>query len=578
MGRGLTLHEDTTPASVALDETLRAVAEEQPALFEEVRRTSPGEPHRQALLLAARRIAARRTGDDSLGYADVEDLRQDLVRVQESLAAAGAARQAYGGLQQLLWQVDTFGFHLAELEVRQHSSVHARALAELDSGAEPGEQTREVLETLRTVARIQRRFGPRACRRYVVSFTHSSDDIAAVYRLADIALAGEPVELDVVPLFETEEDLGRCVEVVDRSLALPQVRSRLAASGRRYEVMLGYSDSAKGVGPVSATFALDAAQAGLVDWARSRSVRLTLFHGRGGAVGRGGGPAHRAILGQAPGSLQGRLKVTEQGESVFARYGNPAVAVRHLEQVTGAAVRASTPPFIERALGSAERYRPLGTQLSSAARRAYLELVGTPGFAEWFATVTPVEELALLPLGSRPARRRTGPAGLDDLRAIPWVFSWSQARVNLPGWYGLGTALQAVDDVDLLREAWRNWPLFQVLVENAEMSLAKTDVRIMQRFLELGDRPDLTRAVLGEHERTRDAVCLVTEQEELLTDRPALGRAIQLRNPYLDALSYLALRALRTLREGSQPGNRPSVDHLLLLCVNGVAAGLQNTG
>ena len=417
------------------------------------------------------------------------DLLHELKVLQDSLVSAGAPRQAYGQLQQLIWQVSSFGFHLAELEVRQHSSVHTKALEEVLSGGELSDQTEEVLATLRVIGQIQQRFGPEACRRYVVSFTRNAGDLAAVYELADAAMDGRPIELDVVPLFETGEDLQNSVEVLDNAIQLTRVRHRLTANDRRFEVMLGYSDSAKDVGPVSATLALYDAQARITAWAQRNAIRLTLFHGRGGALGRGGGPANRAVLAQAPGSVAGRFKLTEQGEAIPARYGNAAIAQRHIEQVTAATLLASTPAIEERALAAAERFAVVEKTLDEAARTAYHRLVKADGFAEWFGRVTPLEELGQLPLGSRPARRGVAVSSLEDLRAIPWVFAWSQARVNAPGWYGLGSALAAVGDVAVLQDANKNWPLFQVMLENAEMSLAKTDRRILGRYLELGDRP-----------------------------------------------------------------------------------------
>jgi phosphoenolpyruvate carboxylase len=344
--------------------------------------------------------------------------------------------------------------------------------------------------------------------------------------------------------------------------------------------MLGYSDSAKDVGPVSATLALYDAQARLTAWAGRHALRLTLFHGRGGALGRGGGPANRAVLAQAPGSVAGRFKVTEQGEVVFARYGDPVIARRHIEQVASAVLLASTPAVEDRARDAAVRFAELAATLDAAARKAYHDLVHSHGFADWFARVTPLEEVGALRLGSRPAwRDRTG-ASLDDLRAIPWVFSWAQTRVNLPGWYGLGAGLEAVGDLALLRRAYQSWPLFTVMLENAEMSLAKTDRRIAGRYLELGDRPDLTERVLDEHARTTAQVLAVTGHGRLLEDRRVLGRAVALRNPYVDALSLLQVRALRTLRgdPSATAGEDAAVRRLLQITVSGVAAGLQNTG
>ena len=354
--------------------------------------------------------------------------------------------------------------------------------------------------------------------------------------------------------------------------------------------MLGYSDSAKELGPVSATLALYDAQERLAQWAAERDVRLTLFHGRGGALGRGGGPAGRAVLAQAPGSVDGRLKVTEQGEVIFARYGHPVIGQRHLEQVTSAVMLASVHHTQEQGREASRRFRPVADQIARAALHAYRSLVEAEGFAEWLARISPLEELSRLRIGSRPARRGvgtpggpTGPASLDDLRAIPWVFSWAQTRLNLPGWYGLGSGLAAIartgDGLQQAQEAYHGWPLLTVLFDNAEMSLAKTDRTMAARHLALGDRPDLTEQVLTEYDRTRALIVQVTGHDRLLENRPVLSRAVTLRDPYVDALSYLQLRALAALRSGqSDPALRDRLERLLLLTINGVAAGLQNTG
>ena len=580
LGRSLTLDAATTPPSAPVRRILEDARAVNPELIADIETRSPSEPHRQLLLLAARRLAATRGRDADFGYPRASDFAHELKVLQDSLVSAGAPRQAYGQLQQLIWQVSSFGFHLAELEVRQHSSVHAKALEEVLGGGELSDQTEEVLATLRVIGQIQQRFGPEACRRYVVSFTRNAGDLAAVYELADAALDGRPIELDVVPLFETGEDLQNSVEVLDNAIQLTRVRHRLTANDRRFEVMLGYSDSAKDVGPVSATLALYDAQARITAWAQRNAIRLTLFHGRGGALGRGGGPANRAVLAQAPGSVAGRFKLTEQGEAIPARYGNAAIAQRHIEQVTAATLLASTPAIEERATAAADRFGEIEKVLDEAARTAYHRLVKADGFAEWFGRVTPLEELGQLPLGSRPARRGVAVSSLEDLRAIPWVFAWSQARVNAPGWYGLGSALEAVGDVAALQDANKNWPLFQVMLENAEMSLAKTDRRILNRYLELGDRPDLSQLMLDEHALTTEWVLKVLGGDRLLAGRRVLGRAVELRNPYVDALSYLQLRALRTLRTDDSLDEEQIVRtrRLLLLTVSGVAAGLQNTG
>ena len=599
IGRALTLSAATTPPSAELSALLGRARAVAPELVADLALRSPAEPHRQAVLWLAARIAGTRRRDADLGYARPADLAADLGVVQESLVAAGAPRQAYGELQHLVWQVETFGFHLAELEVRQHSAVHASALAEIaehgPDGAGLSLMTREVLETIRVLDAIQRRFGPRAARRYVVSFTRSAADLAAVDALARHALGAgaATLELDVVPLFETGADLEQCVQTLDTLLTDPVAAGRLERDGRHLEVMLGYSDSAKDVGATSAALVLHDAQARLVAWAARHDIALTLFHGRGGSLGRGGGPANRAIVAQAPGSVAGRFKVTEQGEVIFARYGRETIARRHIEQVAAATLQAWLPPTTERGERAAAEFAGLAAVLDRASREAFLALVKADGFADWFAQVTPLDETALLQIGSRPAKRGLDPGAarsLDDLRAIPWVFSWSQARLNLPGWYGLGSGLEAVGDLAALRAARAEWPLFTVLLENAEMSLAKADRRIAADYLALGDRPDLAARVLAEYDRTREWVLAVTGHTRLLEDRRVLGRAVQLRDPYVDALSFLQLRALRALRSeaGSGPSSGPSSDpggggrddlqRLLLITVNGIAAGLQNTG
>ena len=576
IGRSLTLDAATTPASAAVRRIIDDARSEDSEVVGDLITRSPGELHRVALLLAAHRVAATRLRNADLSYRSAPELLADLHAIQTSLAA-GAARQAYGELQHLIWQVESFGFHLAELEVRQHSGVHAAALAEIQNGGELSPATEDVLATFRVMAQIQQRFGTDACRRYVVSFTRSAEDVAAVHELAHHALDGRELVLDVVPLFETGEDLARCIEVLDGVIAMPETRRRLTATGRRFEVMLGYSDSAKDIGPVSATLALYDAQARLAAWAGRHAIRLTLFHGRGGALGRGGGPANRAVLAQAPGSVAGRFKVTEQGEVIFARYGDPIIARRHIEQVAAAVLLASTPTVEDRAREAAEEFADLAATLDKAAREAYHDLVRADGFPQWFAQVTPLEEIGALRIGSRPARRDGGStSSLEHLRAIPWVFSWAQTRVNLPGWYGLGTGMATVGDPDLLRRAYESWPLFTVMLENAEMSLAKTDRRIARHYLDLGGRPDLTERVLDEHVRTTSQVLAVTGHTRLLEDRRVLGRAVALRNPYVDALSHLQVRALRALREGTV--DDAGMRRLLQITVNGIAAGLQNTG
>jgi phosphoenolpyruvate carboxylase len=585
IGRSLSQSAELAPPSSALRSSLDADASTHPKAVGELVRSAVGQPHRQKVRFTAARVRATRTRDADLAYRSPAELLDDLRLVQASLAAAGATRSAYGELQNLIWQVETFGFHLADLEIRQHSKVHAAALADLDAhDGEPTEDmTREVLATIRVMAALQDRWGERTCHRYVVSFCASADDIAAVPRLVRYALGdrAEQARVDVVPLFETGEDLRRCTTTLDEWVAAHGKPDRL-------EVMLGYSDSAKDVGPLSATLLLYDAQAALAAWAAEHEVALTLFHGRGGSLGRGGGPVNRAILAQPPGSVAGRFKVTEQGEVIFARYGNPKIAERHLEQVTAAVLLAGTDEVGARNSTAAQRFAPLGAVMEAASRTAYRALVETDGFADFFARVSPLEELSDLALGSRPSRRPGGDGDgdgdrgltLDDLRAIPWVFAWSQTRCNLTGWYGLGSGLAAAVSAGDLRDAYREWPLFTALIDNAEMSLAKTDRVVAERYLALGDRPDISERILTELDLTTTQVLAVLDSDRLLRRRRILAAAVDLRNPYVDALSHLQLRALRALRHGAfaDGAEERRLRDLLLLTVNGVAAGLQNTG
>ncbi|MBS1672442.1 MAG: phosphoenolpyruvate carboxylase [Actinobacteria bacterium] len=582
IGRTLTLDAEGTPPSPEAEALWEALHAAYPLTAAEIATRSPAEPHRRILLLLAHRVGATRRVDEG-GYTDPEQLVADLRTVQSSLEAAGAHRHAFGGVQHLIWQVQTYGFHLAELEVRQHSQVHARALAELDAGdAEAGlsAETEEVLAVFRTIREIQRARGPRAAGRYVVSFTRSAQDLANVHRLAAYACGDDVPVLDVVPLFETFADLQAAPAILAEIVRHPAFAARLAETDRRLEVMLGYSDSSKDVGPVAANLALYEAQAEISAWAQREHIELTLFHGRGGALGRGGGPANSAILAQPPHSVDGRFKLTEQGEVIFARYGEPAIAMRHIDQVTAATLLASSPSVEQRNSAAAERFAEVATVLDRASRERFFSLVKAEGFAPWFARVTPMEEVGLLALGSRPARRGLSVESLEDLRAIPWVFAWTQARINLAGWFGLGSALDAVGDEQLLRDAYRDWPLLRTMVDNVAMSLAKTDPRIARRYLALGDRDDLAALVLDELELTRAWVIRLTGGERLLQNKPVLQRAVAMRSPYVDALSLLQLRALKALRDADEqaPAPDPELQRLLLLSVSGVAAGLQNTG
>jgi len=596
-------------------------AEALPETDRQLRRRFPDEPYRQRFGFIAERLRRTRvaltddTGPRSGHYESAAELDAELAEVQAALDDDGLARVAWGEVAELRWQVATFGFHLASLEIRQHGAVHRAALATMtDAAADtadtalevaPGVALGEVLATFRSVGALQERFGEEACRRFVVSFTAGARDVTDVLRLARIASAGSAdtdagriapaPRLDIVPLFESSEALAAAGPILDELLRDPGYRDHLRARGDHQEVMLGYSDSNKEVGFLAAAWMLHRAQEALVAVGREHGVELTLFHGRGGAIGRGGGPANRAILGGAPGSVDGRLKLTEQGEVIAANYADPAIARRHLEQLTGAALIASTPEHDAAATAALREGGPALAELADTARTAYRALVhDDPGFAAFFRHITPIAELSDLRLGSRPAARGragvidAGAPPIDALRAIPWTFAWSQSRINLPGWYGLGAALEAFrsahgdDGLAEIGRLYRSWPFLASVLDNAEMILAKADMGVARRYASLATGRDDERrwaTIEAEYHRTVGYLLRVTGRDHLLDGAPVLQRSIALRNPYVDALSELQVRLLARLRAlPADDTERGRVLRLVQLSVNGVAAGLQNTG
>jgi phosphoenolpyruvate carboxylase len=621
----------------ALARRLSADADDLGDVERSLRRRFRDEPFRRRLGAIAERIARTRRvlvedadarSPSARGaYRSASELRDELRELGAALVAAGLARFADGELRDFRRQVDAFGFHLASLEVRQHAAVHAAALRALRAPASPsapvdaplpdapGVTAAEVLATFRAVASLQERFGEEACRRYVVSFTRTAADALAVLDLADLAAASGPdvppaavtagfgparPALDVVPLLESSDALESSGNLLEALLSDGRYRAHLASRGDAQEVMLGYSDSNKEVGYLAAAWLLYRAQQALIDVARRDGIRLTLFHGRGGAIGRGGGPARRAILGLAPGALDGGLKVTEQGEVIAARYGDPDIALREVEQMAAAtlvarlapAYRVSAEPGAEATLA----------ELAGVARDAYRSLVwDDPAFPAFFAAATPIAAIAGLRLGSRPAARpgrqssadaagsraEPPPVPIASLRAIPWVFAWSQTRLEVPGWYGLGSAVArwSADRADaqaVLRDLYRRWPMFASLVDNAELSIARVDLAVGRRWAALAPEPDASRIfgmIAAEHERTRSAIGSITGRRVPLAASPVLRTAIDRRNPDVDVLSAAQLALLREIR--SLPADDPRRERLRAtarLTLNGVAAGLQTTG
>jgi phosphoenolpyruvate carboxylase len=586
-----------------LELSLASDRERWPEIAARARPRTPHEPWREKLwYMQARLRATIEHGED--GYPSAQRYRADLAVLDRALRAAGLDVVADQALRDALRRVDVFGFHLASLDLRQHSGVHDRVVGELlarggrpdyldlDEGGRRAvlgevlarpiapvrdrdaltEETRELLATLDVVGRARRELGPRACERYVVSFTREVSDLLEIVLLARAAGLA-PGELRPVPLLEQLEDLARAEAIAHDVLAHPVLRGELDGE---LEVMVGYSDSGKQAGYVASAMALRRAQQVLAEVCTGAGVMLTVFHGRGGALGRGGGPEGDAIRAQPPEALRGRIRVTEQGETVTARYGKPAIAERDLE-LTIAAVLAATGAAKPDARGDEAALQRAG----EAAYRAYLALTADEDLlARYTVAATPIEDVAHLPIGSRPARR-SGRLALEALRAIPWVFSWTQSRHGVPGWFGVGTAIDAlVADLGepATRELVERSRFFRTLVQNCELSLVRSDIEVAAEYARLAD-PDarqLFAVIQAEHARTVRALRTILRMEPPLATRPYLRASVERRNPHLDVLSQVQIEALRRRRAGD--GNIERLTRIVFTTIGGIAAGLQTAG
>jgi phosphoenolpyruvate carboxylase len=591
-----------TQRAPLLEPALQAGSERFPQLADELARRNPEEPYRRFFALTRERLRA--TGEGAAeGYTGAAELLADLRLAERALHAQGADRIAAGDLHDVIRQVEVFGFHIARLDVREHAVRHRQAVGELLGYEELDEDARQAalaraLAGPPTLLPADPAVLSPAAREVVGGFTMLRDALSGGYRdaLGSYVISGAAapsdvlavlllmkaagIEMPIVPLFEFGASLRDAAATMAALLDQPAYRAALRSWGDTQEVMIGYSDSNKDVGYLASTWGVRAAQTAIAEILRARGVRFTFFHGRGGALGRGGGPTNVAILAQPPGTVEGRIKLTEQGEVIAAKYSTPQIAHRELELVAGAVLVSRLLPQ-----PAAERLRvfeELLERMADRSRQVYRDLVyGHPGFDRFFEQATPIEEIARLRLGSRPARRG-GSQRIQDLRAIPWVFSWTQARIILPGWYGLGTALaQARDEAGLavLQEMDRDWPFFAALLSNAEMALAKADLTIGERYAGLVEDETLREAIWGpiraEYERTRRLVLEITGQARLLDRTPVLQRSIERRNPYVDPLSFIQIELLRRLRadRSSDELVRP-----MLLTINGIAGGLRNTG
>jgi phosphoenolpyruvate carboxylase len=540
-------------ASIAKDE--RAM----PAYAARIGRTNEDEPYRRKLSFVWYRLGETLAGRADC-YRSAADLLADVELVDRSLRANRGARIADGRLASLRRRVELFGFQLAKLDVR----LHARELRK------PSARTRG---SFAAAARVQERYGEEALDSLVISGTASAADVEAALALAREAGA----RLSLVPLFETIDDLRAAPAVVEALLADRRFARLVEQRGRRLEVMVGYSDSGKDGGYLTAQWEIYRAQEQLAKVAARRRLELTIFHGRGGSAGRGGGPTHAAILAQPAGHPPGRLKLTEQGETISFKYGLPGLAYRNLEAALAATLLAAF-PHADAPRGAHET---LG-ELSERAHSEYRAFVWEePSFAPFFRAFTPIDEVSMLALGSRPSRRPGGNDLLRSLRAIPWVFAWTQNRCLLPAWFGCGTAL-ADGSVKELRRLYRSFPFFRSLVENLEMTLAKSSLEIARGYLPLvpadAEPERLFKAIATEHERAVSSVLAIVQADALLDRHPVVQRSIALRNPYVDPMNAIQVELLKRYREADDEAERELVRRPLLRSIAGIAAALRNTG
>ena len=573
------------------------------------------EPYRlHCAVIEKRLLAARDRGAEA--YASPDQLMSELAAMDRSLRSHGGALIADGRLARVRRIVSAIGFHFASLDIREHSARHHEALAalfeplgvaygdmtpqqrlarlveELDSRrplAPPrGHNEHDNLTLFRTLRSIMDRDGDEVIDAYIVSMTRGVDDILAPVLLARevglVDLGQDVARLDFVPLFETIEDLESIGPTLRTLFRNTSYRHLLTLRGDEQEVMVGYSDSNKDGGITTSQWEIHKALRVIQEVAEEAGVRIRVFHGRGGTIGRGGGPTHASILSQPPGVVDGEIKLTEQGEVIADKYGLPAIARRNLNLAISALLESSLAHKAPRHdKMSITTWYEIMEQVSSAAFRAYRQFVETPGLPEYFTTSTPVEELGSMNIGSRPARRAAAKAGIADLRAIPWVFGWTQSRQIIPGWFGAGTGLRAAMEAghaDDLRRMYAEWHFFSTFVSNVEMTLAKTDLAIARHYVERLVDPKLHHLfdqVVAEHTLTTEMITLITGTE-LLSDKPMLRRTLEVRDAYLDPISVLQVELLtRSRREKSRDRN-DQMQRALLLSINGIAAGLRNTG
>lgn len=644
------LSQSTTKVTISkelLSSIEREVAE-RPEIGQRVLNRNPYEPYRQKLSFMKMRLEGAREAiregasherrDEIRPYPGPSEFLEDLSIVRRSLIENKGMRTALIEIDAMINRVKVFGFHLASLDIREEAERHTRAICEVFDrlGIYPGFKdlleeekigilSREIenlrplifermdlsgeslktIETFKAIRWARETIDPEAVGSYIISMTHRISDIltvlllvkeAGLYRDNSIPLTlpsppgGEGLGegIDIVPLFETIEDLSRSREIMEGLFSLPVYKRYMNCRGRVQEIMLGYSDSSKDGGILTSSWELYKAQKGLWEVARRHGIRLRLFHGRGGSVGRGGGPTHKAILAQPPGTVQGNIKITEQGEVISSKYANQGTALHNLELMVAGVIEASSPAYHEEINILEERYAPVLDELSEISYRLYRELIDDPDFYTYFTYATPIGEIGLAKIGSRPERRRET-WRIEDLRAIPWIFSWTQSRNMLPAWYPIGSAFQRFIGSDpaarmaILKEMYSKWPFFENLLDNIQMTMAKADMNIAHLYAHLvpdhkvGDR--IFGIIKREFELSKEMLLVITGQKRLLDSDPWLQRSIQLRNPFIDPINYIQVNLLKQLRnEGLSEAEKREVADAMLLTISCIAAGMRNTG